>query len=129
MTRDVYIPLKFDRGFPHAKVPPPSKRRLAIAERVVRKEAESLLPGFQRDRSAAARIARQAAETERWWQGIRDDMAATWRMVRRILRRLPPAERTAYAHRWNNSYGPKDPAYAMDLLRHMGHDCSEGGAE
>ena len=75
-----YVPLKFARGFPRAKVPPPSKCRLAIAERVVRREAETLLPGFQRDKSAAERLARQDAATERWWQGIRNDQASTQRL-------------------------------------------------
>ena len=115
-----YVPLKFSRGFPHAKVPPPSKRRIAAAERAVRKEAETLLPGFQRDKSAAERLARLDAATERWWQGIRDHKASDWREVRRILRQMPPDERNAFAVYWNNRFGPKDPTYALESLRRWG---------
>lgn len=123
-----YVPLKFSRGFPHAKVPPPSKRRIAAAERAVRKEAETLLPGFQRDKSAAERLARQDAATERWWQGIRDHKASDWREVRRILRQMPPDERNAFAVRWNNRFGPKEPAYALDMLRNLKLNGEEGQA-
>jgi hypothetical protein len=113
-----FIPLKFARRFPRAKLDPPSKRRIAAAERAVRREAETLLPGFQRDKTAADRLARMDAATERWWQKIRDSKASNWREARKILRQMPPDERCAFVEHWNTCSAPKEPEYCMDMLRH-----------
>lgn len=119
MTSKGFIPIRFDGNFPRATAPERSRRRIANAEKAVKKEKETLLPGFQRFQSAEERLAHYDDATVRWWKRVRDSRARAWRELRRRLDECSDEERIRFCERWNAWFGPKSPEYALDMIAHM----------
>lgn len=119
MTSKGFIPLRFNGNYPRATPPERSRRRIANAEKAVKREKETLLPGFQRFQSAEERLAHYEDGLVRWWQRLRDFRARNWRELRRRLDRLNDEEKIRFCERWNNCFGPKDPECALDMIRNM----------
>ncbi len=105
------------------KATPPqrTKRRIANAEKAVRKEREevALFPELCRYKSAEERLKQQEEIGIRYWQEIRDESARSWRKFRRRFYSLREDERMRFLAYWNKAYLPGDAHYANDCLSHM----------
>ena len=107
---------------PRATVPPRTKRRIANAEKAVRRELDSvpLFPELARFSSAEERLDQQERMELDCLRRIRHEEAAGWWRLRRRLLQLAPAERDRFLDYWNNStMVPAEACYANDVLFHM----------
>lgn len=107
---------------PRATVPPRTKRRIANAEKAVRRELDStpLFPELARFKTAEERLDQQDRNQVDQWTTIRRSEAAGWWRLRRRLLQLTPADRDRFLDYWNNATMlPAESANALGALFRM----------
>ena len=110
------------RRVPRAEMPKRSARRIANAQKAVRRELDAvpLFPELARFRTAEERLDQQDQIQVDQWTTIRRSEAAGWHRLHHRLRQLPSADRDRFLDYWNNATMlPAEAGYANDVLFHM----------
>lgn len=107
---------------PKAETVARTKRRIANAEKAVRRELDStpLFPELARFTSAEERLDQQERMELDRLRKIRHAEAEGWFLLRRRLLQLDPGERASFLDYWNASTMiPAESSYALDSLFNM----------